>query len=230
MTASTRAPDFGFVRTWFARYWLAVWFAVDQPRSGVSALVDRRGRVRWPPLPPRRPGRGSTASTRGSSIDSQRFAAPPPTLIPLAPIALLPEDIGVAILLIAADRRCGRHGPAPASPLVVAPVPAPDRWRVERQPADPARAADPGRRGPDRGLPEGLRAGPDRADPSMARAPGDGRPAGRSRRRSCRGRRTSSQFGDLSEVLADQSDGGMSATAVPWLIPIAVVALLFCRP
>jgi hypothetical protein len=35
------------------------------------------------------------------------------------------------------------------------------------------------------------------------------------------------RFGELSAVLAEQSDGGLSATAIPWLIPIAVVALVF---
>jgi hypothetical protein len=35
------------------------------------------------------------------------------------------------------------------------------------------------------------------------------------------------QFGDLSESLATQSDGGLSATALPWLIPVAIVALMF---
>ena len=33
MTASTRAPDFGFVKTWFARYWLAIWFATISLRA-----------------------------------------------------------------------------------------------------------------------------------------------------------------------------------------------------
>ena len=36
------------------------------------------------------------------------------------------------------------------------------------------------------------------------------------------------QFGDLSAALETQSDGGFSATAMPWLIPIGVVALFFC--
>ena len=35
------------------------------------------------------------------------------------------------------------------------------------------------------------------------------------------------QFGDLSAALNAQSDGGLSATALPWLIPVAIVALLF---
>ena len=34
------------------------------------------------------------------------------------------------------------------------------------------------------------------------------------------------QFGDLSTALAVQSDGGLSATALPWLIPIALIALV----
>ena len=34
------------------------------------------------------------------------------------------------------------------------------------------------------------------------------------------------QFGDLSNALAEQSDGGLSATAIPWLIPIALIALV----
>jgi hypothetical protein len=34
-------------------------------------------------------------------------------------------------------------------------------------------------------------------------------------------------FGDLSAVLVTQSDGGLSATVVPWLLPVAVIALVF---
>ena len=34
------------------------------------------------------------------------------------------------------------------------------------------------------------------------------------------------QFGDLSNALAEQSDGGLSATAIPLLIPIALIALV----
>jgi hypothetical protein len=37
-----------------------------------------------------------------------------------------------------------------------------------------------------------------------------------------------SGFGDLSAALETQSDGGLSATAVPWLIPLAPVALVLC--
>ena len=36
------------------------------------------------------------------------------------------------------------------------------------------------------------------------------------------------QFGDLSTALETQSDGGLSATALPWLIPVAIIALVFC--
>jgi hypothetical protein len=34
-------------------------------------------------------------------------------------------------------------------------------------------------------------------------------------------------FGELSTVLLTQSDGGLSATVVPWLLPVAVLALVF---
>ena len=100
MTASTRALDLGFLKTFFARYWPAIWFAIISAIR-ISALVKHEIGF---------DGRLSLAATRTwldgldpwIVIDSQRFAAPPPTLIPLAPIALLPETLGVAILLAAA--------------------------------------------------------------------------------------------------------------------------------
>jgi hypothetical protein len=36
------------------------------------------------------------------------------------------------------------------------------------------------------------------------------------------------RFGELSQALVKQSDGGLSATAIPWLIPVGVVALILC--
>ena len=36
------------------------------------------------------------------------------------------------------------------------------------------------------------------------------------------------QFADLSQALVTQSDGGLSATAIPLLIPVALVALVMC--
>ena len=103
-------------------------------------------------------------------IETQRFAAPPPTLIPLAPIAILPRRIGVALMVVLAVDRRRRHGPAAPAALVVAPLPAVHRRGLERQPAEPARAADPGRCRADRGVPQDLRARADGADPALAGA------------------------------------------------------------
>ena len=100
MSSSSRGPDFGFVLTWLKRYWLAVWFGV------ISAM-------RLQVLITGRPGFDAElylAATRAwlagadpwITIESQRFAAPPPTLIPLAPIAILPETVGIALLIVLA--------------------------------------------------------------------------------------------------------------------------------
>lgn len=35
-------------------------------------------------------------------------------------------------------------------------------------------------------------------------------------------------LGELSTALTNQSSGGLSATAVPWLIPMALIALILC--
>ena len=97
VSSGSRGPDFGFVLTWLKRYWLAVWFGV------ISAM-------RLQVLITGRPGFDAElylAATRAwlagadpwITIESQRFAAPPPTLIPLAPIAILPETVGIALLI-----------------------------------------------------------------------------------------------------------------------------------
>ena len=36
------------------------------------------------------------------------------------------------------------------------------------------------------------------------------------------------QFGDLSAALDEQSVGGLSATVLPWLLPVAIIALVLC--
>ncbi|HEV8698078.1 MAG TPA: hypothetical protein VGQ89_10340 [Candidatus Limnocylindrales bacterium] len=93
-------PDLSFVRHWFARYWLAVWFATIFFMR-LSALV--LGNVGFD-------ARLYLAATRawltGSepwiSIQQQQFAAPPPSLLPLVPFAWLPEDVGAAVLMAVA--------------------------------------------------------------------------------------------------------------------------------
>ncbi len=66
------------------------------------------------------------------------------------------------------DRRRRRDGPAAATAVVVGALPAVPRRRLERQSADPARAADPRRGRSDRGLPEALCDHPDRPDIALA--------------------------------------------------------------
>jgi hypothetical protein len=88
VTRPERGPDFGFVRAWVARYWLGVWFAIV---SGVWLyLAIRNGAV---------PGDDQyLVATRRwlSGIDPWAteypgwFAAPPITLLPMIPYALLP--------------------------------------------------------------------------------------------------------------------------------------------
>ena len=91
--------DLAYIRGWFRRYWLAVWF------GSISAIAVA------PPIL-----RGSVSlfdadlylnATRawlegGNPWDVARdgffFAAPPPTLLPLVPFALLPHAIGVVVL------------------------------------------------------------------------------------------------------------------------------------
>ena len=225
MSETSRAPDFGFIRAWFARYWLAVWFA------SISL-------VRMPVLVTGQPGfdarlylRATRAWLDGQDpwilIETQRFAAPPPTLIPLAPFALLPEDVGVAFLMILAIA-----GAIATIRLLHLPW-----WWLLFPP---------------------LIDGVWNANPQTLLVPliliGAGPVAAflkvyalipialtlRWRALLVTGgllvltapllpwASYIRQFGDLSHVLAAQSQGGLSATAVPWLIPIALVALVFC--
>ncbi len=80
------------------RYWLAVWFGILSAIR-LSALVGGQ---------PGFDGRLYLDATRawlaGTDpwvfIDTQRFAAPPPSLVPLVPVALLPEELGVAVMLV----------------------------------------------------------------------------------------------------------------------------------
>ena len=225
MSQTPRGLDFGFVRAWVARYWLAVWFAaISMVR--VSVLVTGQ-----PGFDARLYLRATRAWLDGLDpwifIESQRFAAPPPTLIPLAPFALLPEDVGVAILFLAAVL-----GAVATVRLLHLPW-----WWLLFPP---------------------LIDGVWNANPQVLLVPlilvGAGPVAAFLKVYAIvpialtlrwRGLLVTAglllvtapllpwasyvrQFGDLSQVLVTQSDGGLSATAVPWLIPIAVVALILC--
>ena len=225
MSQTRRGLDFGFVRAWVARYWLAVWFAsISMVR--VSVLVTGQ-----PGFDARLYLRATRAWLDGLDpwifIESQRFAAPPPTLIPLAPFALLPEDVGVAILFLAAVL---------GAVATVRLLHLPWWWLLFPPLIDGVWNANPQvllvplilvGAGPVAAflkvyaiVPIALtlrwRALLVTAGLLLVTAPF--LPWASYVR----------QFGDLSQVLATQSDGGLSATAVPWLIPIAVVALILC--
>ena len=217
--------NFGFVRTWFARYWLAVWFAVislirmtvliTSPAGFDGRLYLRATRAWLDGLDP------------WIVMDAQRFAAPPPTLIPLAPIALLPEDLGVAILLVAA---------IVGAVATVKLLHLPWWWLLFPPLIDGAWNANPQTllvplilvgAGPIAAflkvyalVPIALtlrwRALLVTAVLLLVTAP------------FLPWESYIRNFADLSKALADQSDGGMSATVIPWLIPIALTALVFC--
>ena len=223
MTAGARGPDFGFVLTWLKRYWLAVWFGV------ISAM-------RLQVLITGRPGFDAElylAATRAwlagadpwITIESQRFAAPPPTLIPLAPIAILPERVGIALLIVLAVA-----GAVATIRLLRLPW-----WWILFPPFVDAAW---------NGNPQNLLvplilvgAGPIAAFLKVyALVP----IALTLRWRALLVTGIAlivtapllpwasylAQFGALSNALTEQSDGGLSATAIPWLIPIALIALV----
>jgi hypothetical protein len=219
-----RGPDLGFVRAFFVRYWLAIWFAIISIIR-MSVLVTGR------------PGFDAElylAATRawlaGADpwivIDQQRFAAPPPSLIPLAPIAILPEQLGIGVMIALA---------VIGAIATVRLLHLPWWWLLFPPFIDAAW----------NGNPQNLLvplilvgAGPLAAflkiyaivpialtlrwrallvtavlllvtAPLLPWASYIG------------------QFGELSAALNEQSDGGLSATAIPWLIPIALIALVF---
>jgi hypothetical protein len=93
-------PDLNFVRAWIVRYWLAVWFGAI---FAMRFLVVIGGNIGFD-------AQLYLAATRAwlagqepwVIIQEQQFAAPPPTLLPLVPFALLPETVGIAMLMILA--------------------------------------------------------------------------------------------------------------------------------
>jgi hypothetical protein len=220
-----RMPDVSFIRGWFARYWLAVWFgiifairlsAILGTPVGFDAELYLLATRTW-----------LDGGEPWVSIGPQEFAAPPPSLLPLVPFALLPEPIGVATLtaiavlgVIATVRLLG----------------LPWWWLLYPPFLD----------GAWNGNPQTLLvpliligAGPIAIFLKLYAVvpvaltlrwrallvtlvalaltapilPWDSYVA---------------RFPDLAEALARQSDGGLSATAVPVLIPLAVIALVLC--
>jgi hypothetical protein len=213
------------VRAWFVRYWLAVWFAVISAMRLSSLVTGDWG------FDARLYLDATRAWLAGAdpwvSIETQRFAAPPPSLVPLAPIAILPEEIGVAVMVILA---------AVGAVATIRLLKLPWWWLLFPPFVD----------GVWNGNPQTLvvpliliGAGPVAAFLKIyAIVP---------LVLTLRWRAVAvtgllllvtapflpwgsyiAQFADLSAALETQSDSGLSATALPWLIPIALIALVLC--
>jgi len=224
VTRAARGPDVEFVRVWIKRYWLAVWFGVISTMR-MSVLVTG---------PPGFDAQLYLKATRawlaGTDpwvfIGVQRFAAPPPTLIPLAPITILPEEVGIALLIVLAI-----VGAIATVRLLHLPW-----WWILFPPFVDAAW---------NGNPQNLLvplvlvgAGPIAAFLKIYAIVPIGLTL-RWRALLVTGALLVltapllpwgsyiTQFGDLSSALAQQSQGGMSATAIPWLIPIGLAALVF---
>lgn len=219
-----RGLDFGFVVGWFRRYWLAVWF------GSITAIRMSVLLTGAPGFDGRLYLKATRAWLNGADpwvfIESQRFAAPPPTLVPLAPLAILPEDLGVALLVVIAVA-----GVIATIRLLHLPW-----WWI---------LFPPFLDGAWNGNPQTLLvplilvgAGPLAAFLKIyALVP----MVLTMRWRAVLGTAVAlavtapflpwpsyiSRFGELSAALNTQSDGGLSATAIPILVPIAAVALLF---
>ena len=92
--------DFGWIATWLRRYWLAVWFIVISTiavgqlvLAGFSPTGDAdlylTATRRWM----------NGVDPWSMPVGDWYFAAPPPTLLVMAPFALLPQAIGPWVVL-----------------------------------------------------------------------------------------------------------------------------------
>lgn len=87
-----------YVIDWFRRYWLAVWFFVIDgiwlsggPGIGTDGSYIGAAQRFWQGIDP-----------WATSFDGWWFAAPPPTLLVLAPFGLVPEPVAHGVLIAAA--------------------------------------------------------------------------------------------------------------------------------
>jgi hypothetical protein len=223
-TQPQRGPDFGFVRTFFARYWLAIWFGIigfirlsslTTGSAGFDAQLYLKATRAW-----------MSGADPWVYVDQQRFAAPPPTLIPLAPIAVLPEQLGIWLMMALA---------VVGAIATVRLLRLPWWWLLFPPFIDAAW----------NGNPQNLLvpliligAGPLAAVLKIYAIV----PIALTLR--WRALLVTAllliitapllpwasyfaQFGELSAALNEQSDGGLSATAIPWLLPVALLALVF---
>ncbi len=221
----TAGPDPVLVRAWIARYWLAVWFGIISAMR-LSILVTGS-----PGFDGRLYLKATRAWLAGTDpwvfIDTQRFAAPPPSLVPLAPVAVLPEEVGVAVMIVLA---------ALGAFATIRLLRLPLWWLLFPPFVD----------GVWNGNPQTLivplilvGAGPIAAFLEIyALVPMIFTLRWRAILVTAAALLLTApflpwasyiaQFTDLSAALGSQSDGGLSATAIPWLLPVAIVALVLC--
>ena len=218
-------PDLSFVRAWIVRYWLAVWFGTI---FAMRFLVVMDGNIGFD-------AQLYLAATRAwlagdepwVVLMQQQFAAPPPTLLPLVPFTLLPESVGIAVLIGLA---------ALGVVATVRLLHLPWWWILFPPFLDSVVSGNPQAllvplilvgAGPLAAflkvyaiLPMALtlrwRALLVTLGALLVTAP------------ILPWASYIDRFGELSASLIRQSQGGLSATALPWLIPIAVVALILC--
>ena len=217
--------DLRFVRAWLVRYWLAVWFGVIFAIRFSAVVGENLGFD----------ARLYLAATRAwlaggepwIVLLNQQFAAPPPTLLPMAPFTLLPEDVGVAVFIA-----LSALGVIATVRLLRLPW-----WWLLFPPFLDAVVS---------GNPQGLLvplilvgAGPVAAFLKVyALIPIALTLRWRALLLTVVALAVTApilpwgsyvdHLGELSVALANQSSGGLSATAVPWLIPVAIVALILC--
>ena len=223
-TRPRRGPDFDFVRTWIGRYWLPIWFgtislmrlqSLTTGNAGFDAQLYLKATRAW-----------MAGADPWVFIDQQRFAAPPPTLIPLAPIAILPEQVGIALMIALA---------VAGAVATVRLLRLPWWWLLFPPFIDAAWNGNPQNLLVPLVL---IGAGPLAAFLKIYAIVPIALTL-RWRALLITGALLLvtapllpwasyiDQFGDLSAALNEQSDGGLSATAIPWLIPIALAALVF---
>jgi hypothetical protein len=221
--------NLSFVVDWFRRYWLALWF-------GVIFVIRLGAFVARGPAEVGFDARLYLDATRAwlaggdpwsVVLDGQRFAAPPPTLVPLAPLAVLPEALGVAIMLglsVAGVVATVRLLRLPWWWLLFPPF-LDGWWNGNPQTlliplilvgAGPVAAFLKIYAIVPIALTLRWRALAVTGIALLITAP------------FLPWSEYLAKFGELSDVLATQSAGGLSATAIPWLIPIGVVALVVC--
>lgn len=217
-------PDLAFVRSWFARYGLAVWFATIFLMR-LSVLVG--GEIGFD-------ARLYVAATKtwlmGGEpwivIQNQQFAAPPPTLLLLVPFTALPPSVATAALIALAgfgviatirllhlpwwwvlfppflDAVVNGNLQAVLVPLILAGA-GPVAALLKIYAVVPLVLTLRWRAIVVTGALLAITA-PILPWTSYVE-----------------------HFADLLLALTNQSDGGLSSTAIPWLIPIAIVALIF---